>query len=92
MIYIRITCLLIHLITYSYLNDYLLDMLSVLNTHHNQTSFINEINICSFKTLSVSCDLFMHIKHCNVFVKICVNFSLLGAKNLFLSVCEKLFL
>ena len=80
------------LITYSYLNDHLLDMLSVLNTHHNQTSFTNEVNIYNFKTFSVSCDLFMHMKHRNVSVKIHVNFSLLGAKNLFLSMYEKLFL
>jgi len=80
-------------ITYLYLNDHLLDMVSILNTHHNRTSFTtNEINIYNFETSCVCIDLFMHILHCNVFVQIHVNFSLFGAKNLFLSMYRKLFL
>lgn len=90
--YICITCSLIHFITYSYLNDHLLNMVSILNTHHNCTSFTNEINIYSFETFCVYIDLFMHTEHCNVFVQIHVNFSLFGAKNLFLSMYKKLFL
>lgn len=39
--YICITCSLIHFITYSYLNDHLLNMVSILNTHHNCTFFTN---------------------------------------------------
>ena len=74
------------------LNDHLLEMVSVLNTHHNRTSFTNEINIYYFETFCVSCDLFMHREHCNVFVQIYVNFSLFSAKNLFLSMYKKLFL
>ena len=92
MMYICITCSLIHFITYSYLNDHLLNMVSILNTHHNHTSFTNEINIYNFETFCVYIDLFMRTEHCNVFVQIHVNFSLFGVKNLFLSMYEKLFL
>lgn len=88
---ICITCLLICFITYSYLNDHLLDMVSILNTHHNRTSITtNEINIYNFGTSCVCIDLFMHILHCNVFMQLHVNFSLFGAKNLFLSMYRKL--
>ena len=77
---------------YPYLNDHFLNMVSILNTHHNRTSFTNEINIYNFETFCVYIYLFMHTEHCNVFVQIHVNFSLFGVKNLFLSMYKKLFL
>lgn len=36
-----------------YLYDHLLDMVFILNTHHNRTSFTNDINICNFETFCV---------------------------------------